>query len=317
MSDDAQAPDAPAGPQRELLIKKIKPPAPPPHGGAWKVAYADFVTAMMAFFLLLWLLNASTDEQLDGITNFFEPIGELSGSSGGEGVFGGISASDPGPVPKPGLSTQLSTALERTPGDKVIDEKVVVEELINDKPNVTDSESENEANQFKAAEAAIQQALDEVPELRNLHEAIKIDITQEGLRIQLIDQQNTAMFKPGGAELEDHTKTILLLVANVVERLPNKISVSGHTDSEPFRSRTGRTNWELSLDRANAGRRELEKNHIPTGRFKKVIGLADRDPLAPETPLSPRNRRLILVLLRTSAQRKDDLPTPPRIFKTD
>lgn len=138
-----------------------------------------------------------------------------------------------------------------------------IPDLQDDQPNVTDSKSDNEPQQFKAAEAAIQQTLDDILELRDLHELIKIDITDEGLQIQLINQQDTAMFKPGGAELNDRTKQLLLLGSSVNEHLPNKLQLSGYTDSEPFRSSSGKTNWELSLDRANTGRRELEENAIP------------------------------------------------------
>jgi chemotaxis protein MotB len=303
--------------KREILFKKVKPPPPPAHGGAWKVAYADFVTAMMAFFLLLWLLNATTEEKLEGISNFFLPVGAKTGTTGGDGVFGGISATDPGPVTEPYSSTQLSPTAEIETADKEVKEALDVPDLKDDLPNITDSKSENEIKQFKAAEAAIQQALDDIPELRDLHEAIKIDVTDEGLRIQLIDQQNSAMFKPGGAELNENTKKLLLLIASVVERLPNKLSLSGHTDSEPFRSNTGKTNWELSLDRANAGRRVLVENGIPNGRFERVSGLADREPLVKDDPLSPRNRRLIILLLREPKDRDDRSPAPPRIFKSD
>ena len=311
MSEDAQAPE------REIIIKKIKPPPPPPHGGAWKVAYADFVTAMMAFFLLLWLLNASVQDKLDGISNYFLPIGAKTGTSGGEGVFGGTSATDPGPTQDPSTSPQLAPTAEVETGEKEVREDVPVPDLLDDRPNVTESKSDNEAEQFKAAEAAIQQALDDIPELRDLHEAIKIDITDECLKIQLIDQQDTAMFKPGGAELNNRTKQLLLLISSVIERLPNKLQISGHTDSEPFRSTSGKTNWELSLDRANTGRRVLEENGIPPQRFDRVTGFADRIPLIEDDPASPRNRRLIILLQREDKDRTDLAPTAPRIFRTE
>ncbi len=267
--------------------------------------------------MLLWLLNASVQDKLDGISNFFLPIGAKTGSSGGEGVFGGTSATEPGPIQEPTASSQMSPTAEIKVGDKEIREDVPVPDLEEDAPNVTERKSDNEAEQFKAAEAAIQQALDDVPELRDLHEAIKIDITDEGLQIQLIDQQDTAMFKPGGAELNERTKLLLLLISSVIERLPNKLLLSGHTDSEPFRSSSGKTNWELSLDRANSGRRALEENGIPSKRFIRVTGFADRVPLIKDDPRSPRNRRLIILLQREDKDRTDLPPTPPRIFRTE
>ena len=311
MSDETQAPE------REILFKKVKPPPPPAHGGAWKVAYADFVTAMMAFFLLLWLLNATVQDKLDGISNYFLPIGATTGTSGGEGVFGGTSATDPGPIQESSTSPQLSPTAEVESGENETRDDVPIPDLQDDRPNVTDSKSDNEAQQFKAAEAAMQQALDDVPELRDLHESIKIDITDEGLQIQLIDQQDSAMFKPGGAELNDRTKQLLLLVSSVIERLPNKLQLSGHTDSEPFRSPSGKTNWELSLERANTGRRELEENGIPPQRFIRVTGFADRIPLIVDDPASPRNRRLIILLEREKKDRTDLGPAPPRLFGTE
>jgi chemotaxis protein MotB len=287
--------ETPDGPKRTILYKKIKPPGPAPHGGAWKVAYADFVTAMMAFFLLLWLLSSATQEQLNGISNYFKPIGARVGSLGSEGLFGGISASDPGPVPTPSLSPQPSPTAKNTIDDKEVDETLTVPDLSEDLPSITDTKSDNEAKQFKAAEAAIQQALNEVRELRDLHEAVKIDITDLGLQIQLIDQTRRPMFKPGSSEMNECAKNLLLLIASVVERLPNKISLSGHTGSTPLRSSLGRTNWDLSLDRANAGRRELQKNGVPAKRFLKVVGRADRDPLFPDDLTAPGNRRIIII----------------------
>ncbi len=197
-------------PRQPIILKKIKAPGPAPHGGARKVAYADFVTAMMAFFLLLWLLSAATQEQLAGISNYFKPIGTRVGSMGSLGVFGGISASDPGPVPIPLISPQPAPTAKNTISDKEVEKDFEVPALSEDLPNITDVKSQNESKQFKAAEAAIQQALDEVPELRNLHEAVNMDITEEGLRIELIDQEGNSMFKPGSAELNEEMSRSML-----------------------------------------------------------------------------------------------------------
>ena len=125
------------------------------------------------------------------------------------------------------------------------------------------------------------------------------------------------MFKPGGAELNARTEKLLLLISSVIERLPNKLSLSGHTDAEPFRSQTGKTNWELSLERANSGRRALEENGISPKRFERVTGLAARQPLVPDDPYSPRNRRLAILLQREDKDRTDLPPAPPRIFRSE
>ena len=125
------------------------------------------------------------------------------------------------------------------------------------------------------------------------------------------------MSKPGGAELNERTKNLLFLIASVIERLPNKLKISGHTDPEPFRSTTGKRNWELSLERANAGRRELEENGIPSKRFVRLTGFADRVPLLKDDPASPRNRRLIIILQREDKDRTDPPPDPLRIFRNE
>jgi chemotaxis protein MotB len=312
MADEAAA--ASGNEKQQVLVKKIKPPPAAAHGGAWKVAYADFVTAMMAFFLLFWLLSAATEQQLQGISNYFKPIGARTGSMGSEGMFGGVSGNEAGPIPKHLQVPQVAMTSDATIGSEQVEQETQIQDLKEDLPNITNVKRENEAKQFKAAEAAIQQALDEVPELRNLHEAVKVEITPEGLQIQLIDQTGQSMFKAGGAELNEHTKELLLLISSVVERLPNKIAISGHTDSTPYRSQPGKTNWELSLDRANAGRREMETSGIPSGRFSKVVGLADTAPLFPEDPEAPGNRRLVVTLVRQPDDPKVKLPEPPRIF---
>jgi len=312
MSDEAAA--ASGNGKQEVIVKKIKPPAAAAHGGAWKVAYADFVTAMMAFFLLLWLLSAATEQQLQGISNYFKPIGARTGSLGSEGMFGGVSGNEAGPIPEHLQVPQVAVTSDATIGSEQVEKDTQLQDLKEDLPNITNVKRENEAKQFKAAEAAIQQALDEVPELRDLHEGVQVEVTPEGLQIQLIDQTGQSMFKAGGAELNEHTKQLLLLISSVVERLPNKISVTGHTDSTPFRSQPGMTNWELSLDRANAGRREMEADGIPSGRFARVAGLADKEPLFPNDPQSPGNRRLVVTLLREPDDPKVKLPEPPRIF---
>jgi chemotaxis protein MotB len=304
--------DAPKEP--ELVFKKVKLPGAAAHGGAWKVAFADFVTAMMAFFLLLWLLNATTQEQLEGISNYFEPVGVRQGSSGSGGLFGGISATEPGPIPKPAAPTEIKMSMDSTPGDKATNEESPIEGEVSDLPNLTQIKSDNEAKQFRAAEAALEQALDQVPELRHLREAIKIDTTDRGLRIQLIDQNGVSMFKPGGAELTDHTEKILILIASVVERLPNKLSISGHTDAQKFASSAGRTNWELSFDRAIAARRALQRAGLPNKRTAEVVAKADTELRFKDKPLSPGNRRLEIVLLRDRKDPNAKSPAPPRIF---
>jgi chemotaxis protein MotB len=158
--------------------------------------------------------------------------------------------------------------------------------------------AEKEEKEFAAAEFALRQAIQDVPELKNLADNLLIDRTPEGLRIQLVDQDKQSMFPIGSAQLDDAAQKLLVLVSQVVQRLPNKVSISGHTDATPYSWGRSYSNWELSADRANASRRALIGDGVPADRIEKVVGLADRDPLVKDDPRSPRNRRISIVLLR-------------------
>ncbi len=299
---------------RPIYIKRIPPPPPPGHGGAWKVAYADFVTAMMAFFLLLWILNATTVEQRQGISNFFEPVGAIKGSSGSGGVFGGISATEPGSEEKPGETPQLTLGTQAEVENELERQSKIAKKSDTAKTAVPRDIRDEEA-QFEAARKTIKKILEELPELAELKDSVLIDVADEGLRIQLVDQDRMAMYASGSARLNPRGERLLRLVAEVIERLPHKIAIAGHTDATPFRDGSGRTNWELSLDRANASRRALVRFGIPEERIATVVGKADKEPLDKEDPYSPRNRRISIVLLREQPKKGlREIPEPPRIF---
>jgi len=299
---------------QELIVKKIKIADNSHHGGAWKVAYADFVTAMMAFFLLLWLLNATTEEQKDGISNYFEPIGAVKGSSGSDGMFGGISVSDPGPIPKPGAKESLNLE-DPTEEDQDADARGEGEDVEEISASETEIDPSNEERMFNTSKRLLESALDQLPpELADLKESIKIDITEEGLRIQIIDQQRRPMFLPQSADLTPLAKKILSFVASIAGRLPNKISVTGHTDSTPFIRRDGTGKWELSIHRAQTARRTLLQAGIDGKRFKTVYGRADTELAYPADPRAPANRRIVVVLLRSTPEvAASETPLPPPI----
>lgn len=300
--------------ERPIFIKKIPPPPPPAHGGAWKVAYADFVTAMMAFFLLLWLLNATTVDQKQGISNYFEPTGAIKGSSGSGGVFGGVSMTDPGVEKTPGQTQEMTVGADSQLENELEKQTRQTEEHDQAK-SATPAEIEREQKEFEQAERAIKQALFDLPQLSALKDSIKVEVTDQGLQIQLLDQAGTSLFQPGSSRLTAQAEMLLLLVASIVERLPNEITISGHTDSEPFNGSGGRTNWELSIERANAARRELLKHSVSGNRIESVVGLADKVPLLADDPTSPQNRRISIVLLREQKELKiEKPPEPPRIF---
>ncbi len=308
------------------------------HGGAWKVAYADFVTAMMAFFLLLWLLNVTTDEQKKGIADYFAPTSVSRSTSGSGGILGGQTMSKDGArigdAAVPSVVVELTPPRVRKTGDAEEEPEDKEGEVENaggedndeDQPNeettATDLEdggaetkeaanakpteeqllekmAEREQREFAQAEEQLLQALDGLPDLEGLRRHLIIDNTPEGLRIQIIDQDGRSMFPSGSAGLHDHTKKILEQVAKAVLETSNSISITGHTDSVPFRSGgDDYGNWELSSDRANASRRSLMSYGIPTDRIARVSGLAETEPLVEEDPAHPTNRRIAIVLLR-------------------
>jgi chemotaxis protein MotB len=300
--------------ERLIYVKRVPPPPPPEHGGAWKVAYADFVTAMMAFFLLLWLLSVASVDQKIGISNYFEPTGVIKGSSGSGGVFGGVSMTEAGIEQTPG-ETQERTTGSDSPIENALKEQTRQIDAHDRAKSATPAEIKREEKEFEQVERTIKQAFFDLPELFALKDSVKVEVTDEGLQIQLLDQTGTPLFQPGSARLTGHAELLLLLVANKVQQMPNEITISGHTDTTPFNDSQGRTNWELSLERANASRRELLRHKVKGKRIASVIGLADKVPLLMNNPTSPQNRRVSIVLLREKIEIKKKVPPkPPRVF---
>ncbi|MAZ76399.1 MAG: motility protein MotB [Micavibrio sp.] len=286
-----------------IIVKKVKKVDGGHHGGAWKVAYADFVTAMMAFFLLLWLLNVSTQEQLDGIADYFQPSPMISSdSTGSGGMLGGTTMVTEGAmisekqeiIPKKEAETPALRpgSLPPKPDKQDIGEsgkKLTNEELL-------EQIRQWEERVFSQAKESLEQAMQSA-DMKELSESMQVDMTPEGLRIQIIDQEDKPLFTSGSAVLQEHTKKILRKVSSVVLKLPNELSVRGHTDSVPYGPGARYTNWELSADRANSSRRFLQKNGIPSTRVNNVVGKADTDHLFPDNPRDGRNRRISIILL--------------------
>ena len=292
MADDEKQP---------IIIKKVKKVEGGHHGGAWKVAYADFVTAMMAFFLLLWLLNVTTDEQKALISSYFSPTDpRISESlSGSGGVMGGTTMASEGAL------TEQFDPVVATPavpsGDVEGKNNPDAVNLENAKEEELAAEvAKREEEKFKAVEEELRQAIESVPELKELSANLLIDMTPEGLRIQIVDQEGKPMFPLSSAAPLPEAVKLLKLVAGVVQNMPNKISIRGHTDARPFGPDAKFTNWELSADRANASRRTLINGGLDEIRIENVMGKAAREPLVSEDPLSPRNRRISIILLKQS-----------------
>ncbi len=286
---------------RPIVIKKvIKVSGGGHHGGAWKVAYADFVTAMMAFFLLMWLINTTTPEQKRGVADYFAPASISESRSGAGGILGGTALGEDGARNSgtTALVSKLSPKAPKTPDSKK-------SKSGEDKGAGTDvSESaiqqamaRREEMAFKSAAESLRQAMQDMPELAELSKNLIIDETPEGLRIQIIDQEGRSMFEPGSANLRPHTIVLLRSVAKIINRLPNRISIYGHTDASPSAA-TGYSNWDLSFNRANAARQLLQENYVREDRFYQVTGKAGSEPLFPDDPFMPGNRRISIVLLR-------------------
>lgn len=276
-----------------IIIKKIKKGGGH-HGGAWKVAYADFVTAMMAFFLLLWLLNVTTDEQKNAISNYFDPTHpKVSQSeSGSGGILGGLSMSPTGSMAtmkQPVTAPRPTAQAMRGPRHSANDGR---------EEQAKEQKRQAEEREFKKAEQNLKRAIANSPELKGLMKNLMVDMTPEGLRIQIIDRDGEPMFPSGSAQMYQKTRNLLSAITDVIKPLDNEVSIRGHTDSVPYGSGANYTNWELSSDRANASRRVMLNANFPKDRLNNVMGKADTELLISEDPTDPRNRRLTIILLR-------------------
>lgn len=280
-----------------IIVKKVKKGGHGAHGGAWKVAYADFVTAMMAFFLLLWLLNVTTTEQKEGLSDYFAPTTASVSQSGAGGMLGGTSMQTEGSrVSDLGVPSVVSSISPPENGskDESKDAKTTREM---EEAELLEKLAKIEEASFEQARDQIRQAINKDPELSGLKDHVIIDMTPEGLRIQIVDQFNDSMFESGSAKITPRVRSLIGMIAKSIEELPNSLSISGHTDSSSFNARDY-SNWELSSDRANASRRALLDAGLASDRIEKVAGRADTDPLIADDPSNPGNRRISIVLLR-------------------
>jgi chemotaxis protein MotB len=283
--------------ERPIIIKKVKKGGHGHHGGAWKVAYADFVTAMMAFFLLMWLINTTSPEQKRGIADYFAPASVSETTSGSGGILSGTSLGED--------------------GAKQNGSQSIIQDMAPDSQNPADGKSkdaakgstaaENAAEQakqkqeeaaFASAAQSLRQALQDMPELAELSKNIIIDETPEGLRIQLVDQEGRAMFNQGTATPNDRAKVLLRAISKIINQLPNRISIYGHTSASSGPGGKSEGDWSLSANRADASRKVLQGAGVDADRVYQVSGKATSEPLYPDDPTLPGNRRIAIVLLR-------------------
>jgi chemotaxis protein MotB len=279
-----------------VIIKRIKKGGHGGHhGGAWKVAYADFVTAMMAFFLLMWLINTTTPEQKRGIADYFAPQSIAQTVSGSGGVLGGKvmgednahaggaqSVMQKQSPPAPSSTTKAMAAGATQGGANA------------SSTSNADSHSAQDG-EFSHAAEAIHQAVQDNPDIANLSHQVITENTPQGLRIQLVDQDGRPMFKQGSTEPMPYTKKLLAAIGGIVSGLPNRISIGGHTSGNDAQDGTS---WELSATRANQARAMLQAGGLSSDRIYEVAGKAGSEPLLPEDPNASANRRLSILLMR-------------------
>jgi chemotaxis protein MotB len=284
-----------------IIIKKIKKGGHGHHGGAWKVAYADFVTAMMAFFLLLWLLQSTPVEQLAGLADYFSPTIGLQGKMG-IGFAGGKAPSTEGW--STGDWASLGLIFGAPPSGPIV-------KLPDDEDNKAE---ENEPIQFESVQKQVAEAVSQSAELSKFKDSILIEQTPEGVNIQISDQNDRPMFEDGTDVLMSHTKVILSKIANIVGHIPNYIQIIGHTNSTFVPDDKDYTGWELSTDRANSARRYLEAAGIQEGQVVNVIGRSNNDPINVERRDDPANSRISIILLRKAMLAYNKQPAPEDII---
>jgi chemotaxis protein MotB len=284
--------------ERPIIIKKIKKGGGAGHhGGAWKVAYADFVTAMMAFFLLMWLINTTSPEQKRGIADYFAPASVSETTSGAGGILSGTALGNDGAKQNGSQSVVQDASPDvRNPTDGKAKDAAKATDPAADQAK--QDQAKREAAAFASAAQSLKQALQEMPELADLSKNIIIDQTPEGLRIQLVDQEGRSMFNTGTATPNDRAKLLLRAIAKVINQLPNRISIYGHTSATPGQGSKTDGDWPLSANRADASRKVLQGAGVDVDRVYQVSGKATSEPLYPDDPTLPGNRRIAIVLLR-------------------
>jgi len=303
--------DAPVVVAPSITIKKIMDDGHGgAHGGAWKIALADMMTAMMAFFLLMWLLGASNADQRKSIADYFKPtshsnvtMGKLAGS---DGMLGGRSVIDPDGFP---FSAKQTSALnmvtprsqggptENDPSPNGSDSKESGQDGDPGKKSAAAAAAAADAANFEKMEKEIKEALAKNPKLDKLKDQVQFARDKDGLRIEIIDKADFAMFGLGTTNMTPRAQALLTEVSKTLAALPNKVAIRGHTDSVQFANTDDRNNWSLSAERAEETRKIIEKKGIPGNRFAKIEGVADTAPYNPNDPKDPRNRRISITVM--------------------
>ena len=275
-----------------IIVKRVKKGGHSAHGGAWKIAYADFVTAMMAFFLLMWLLGSTSQGDLKGIASYFQSPLKIA-------MAGGTGSGDSSSIIKGG-----GGSLSRSAGNVKNGDVQAPARNINLQALRAEIQSRDE-ERMRGVQARIEQAVQASPALAALRHQMRMDVTADGLRIQIVDDQGRPMFDAGSPRVKDYMRELLRSIGRLLDNDDARVVLSGHTDASPYSGgERGYSNWELSADRANASRRELLAGGLREDRVVRVLGMGSSVPFADNDPLSPLNRRIsILVLGRVGQER--------------
>jgi chemotaxis protein MotB len=286
-------------PIQPIIIKKVKKAAHAHHGGAWKIAYADFVTAMMAFFLLMWLISMTTQEQKNGLAEYFAPGATNPTSSGAGGILMGTALDKAG--------NRSSVPRDAATGPTAQDDG---------RPSWWGNARDREVSRPAASEqanhsaiASLRQALENMPEIAELSRNIVIEPTKEGVDVSLVDQDGRSMFREGSVDPYERTRRVLEALAPTLRRLPNRLRVTGHTAAARPGSVRAVEPWSLTTGRALAVRDILSGAGLPSDHFFSVVGRADTEPVFPDNPYLPPNRRVTITLLNAEP------PLPPNLLR--
>jgi chemotaxis protein MotB len=273
-----------------IIVKKIKKGGHGAHGGAWKIAYADFVTAMMAFFLLMWLLGSTTEGDRKGIQDYFQSPLKIA-------MFGGTGAGDASSIVKGGGENIMRQ------GGQVKNGEIEAEKRAYNLRALKEEQRRAERARLEQVKQKVEETIALNPRLAALGGQIKLELTLEGLRIQVNDEGNRPMFASGSAVVQPYMRELLQELGNVLAEVPNRLTIEGHTDAQPFTGgERGYSNWELSADRANASRREMVAGGLPEARMLRVQGLASSKLLEPQAPASAANRRISIIVMNRDAE---------------
>jgi len=281
MSDDTQRP---------IIVKRIRKSAHGHHGGAWKIAYADFVTAMMAFFLLMWLLGSTARGDLVGIAEYFKTPLKVA-------MSGGSGSGDSSSVIKGG-----GQDLSRISGQVKKGASPEKKKTINLQAAKAEIAREEKAK-LGELKSRLEKAIESSPTLKQFKKQLLLDITTEGLRIQIVDEQSRPMFASGSAVMKPYAQEILHEIGKVLNEVPNRINLSGHTDATPYSGgEGGYSNWELSADRANSSRRELIAGGMDDSKILRVVGLSSAVLFDKTDPINPINRRISIIVMNKQTE---------------